>query len=423
MPVQRYSAAAAALHWAIAILLAFQLSLGWGLEDLPRSQGAFVAFQLHKSVGMLILALTLGRIAVRVMCRRPRPLGDSMAARRLAAAVHAALYGFMLGAPLTGWALVSTARIRVPTVLFGAIPLPHLPLPASANGPAGAAHGFLALVGVLLFVLHVAGAVRHQFAKHENVLGRMIPGTGGKPMAAGASAGLATLALALMGGAFLTARTMTLDTRATSPAPTPSAPLPANPQAEAAPLPDPPTAATPTLTAAAEEAEAPVPSQWMIAPASRLGFTASWNGTPVEGRFAKWSGTITFDPEALAASSISITVDLASASTDDEQRDSMLQGSDFFDVASGPRATYASRTIRSLGGNRYAADGTLTLHGRTRPVALRFTVNIAGETARASGSATLDRTRFGVGSGEWAATDQIAANVAVSFAITARRKP
>lgn len=422
MTRKRYSAAAMGLHWILAVLLAFQLSLGWRIEDMPRGAAAFTAFQLHKSVGMLILALTIARLALRLSRRRPAPMADGLLARRLASAVHAGLYAVMLGAPLTGWALVSTARVKVPTVLFGIIPLPHLPLPAGAGEPADAAHGALAFLGVLLFLLHVAGALRHQFVKDENILGRMMPGLAGARVPKARSAFAVLITLGAVGGGLWAAKAISFG-------------APAQPVAAASPdVPvtapmagEPVLAGTETASEAVEAsaaAEEPVPpAAWTIAPGSRLGFTARMNGEAIVGRFGSWTGAIVFDPLALDASSIRVTIDLASASTEDGQRDTMLQGSDFFDTAAHPRAVFASRTIRALGGNRYAADGTLSLHGMTRPVALGFTVDIADTRARAKGTATIDRTRFGVGSGEWAATDQIAAEVAIDFEITARRKP
>ncbi len=50
---QRYSQAAIFLHWTIAALLAFQISVGWALEDLGAR--GFALFQLHKSIGISIL--------------------------------------------------------------------------------------------------------------------------------------------------------------------------------------------------------------------------------------------------------------------------------------------------------------------------------------------------------------------------------
>ena len=74
------------------------------------------------------------------------------------------------------------------------------------------------------------------------------------------------------------------------------------------------------------------------------------------------------------------------------------------------------------GENRYVADGTLDLRGVKKPLSLPFSLKIDGDTATARGVTTLDRTVFGVGQGEWASTDQIAANVKVNFALTAKRK-
>jgi cytochrome b561/polyisoprenoid-binding protein YceI len=427
MTTQRYTRSAIFLHWALALLLAFQLSLGWRLEDFPRGYAGFAAFQLHKSVGILILALTVLRIAVRLTRPRPALMVDSPWARTLAHLVHLGLYGFMLGAPLTGWAIVSTSKIKLPTLLFGTVPLPHLPLPAAFNGPSGEAHEILGYIGVALFVLHVAGALRHQFAKHENILGRMTPGLPGDRVPAGKAALAAVVALAAVGLSLFAAKAMQF------PASPPSAPTTDSADMASAPASDEPGLAPEESTAAAQAApsedasmaatEAVVPSAWAIDKSSRLGFTARWNGDAVTGTFTAWDAAVTFDPKALTGSSVRVSVDLASAATADSQRDEMLKGGDFFDVAAHPKATFTSRTIRAAGGNRYVADGTLSLHGANRPASLRFTVDIAGDKAKAAGTTTIDRTTFGVGSGEWAATDQIAGAVVVNFAITAKRKP
>ena len=61
------------------------------------------------------------------------------------------------------------------------------------------------------------------------------------------------------------------------------------------------------------------------------------------------------------------------------------------------------------------------MHGVSRPVRLVFNLKLVGDTAEAQGSTTLNRLAFGVGSDEWAATDQIADPVTVQFTIRARR--
>src|SRR3990170_2071481 len=184
---QRYSLVAILLHWAIALALGFQLALGF---SMPKDERGFALFQLHKSVGITILLLTLARVAWR-LARRPPPAVEGGFQGFLAKAVHTLLYVFMIGMPLTGWAVVSTSRIEIPTLFWGAIPWPHLPLPGSLNEAFEETHELLAWIGIALIALHVAGALRHQFLVRDGLLRRM--GPGGSAWAAGL--------LALAGGA------------------------------------------------------------------------------------------------------------------------------------------------------------------------------------------------------------------------------
>lgn len=67
---RRYSAVAIALHWLIAIAILSMIPMGWWMSDAivePDSQAlAYRVFQLHKSIGFLILALTVLRIVWRL---------------------------------------------------------------------------------------------------------------------------------------------------------------------------------------------------------------------------------------------------------------------------------------------------------------------------------------------------------------------
>src|SRR5688500_2571561 len=143
---QRYGAGAILLHWAIALALAFQLALGF---SMPKDERGFALFQLHKSVGITILVLTLARLAWR-LTHRPPPAVEGGFQGFLAKTVHTLLYVFMIGQPLTGWAMVSTDPIAIPTVLYGTIPWPHLPLPAGLNEAMEQGHEILAWTGVAL---------------------------------------------------------------------------------------------------------------------------------------------------------------------------------------------------------------------------------------------------------------------------------
>ena len=164
------------------------------------------------------------------------------------------------------------------------------------------------------------------------------------------------------------------------------------------------------------------PTVWTVDPAaSKLAFQGAVSGTSFTGAFQRWSAQIVFDPKALAASHVTVLVDLASAASGNADRDQTLPTTDWFWVAKFARATFVSHAFRDLGGGRYVADGDLTLRGVTRPVSLPFTLAIAGDKATMSGSTAFDRTAFGVGQGQWKTGDVVATKVGVNVSLTAHR--
>lgn len=415
MSPQRYSMTAIALHWSIAAALSFQLVLGWQLSGIAPGLGQFTAYQLHKSFGIVILLLTLLRVGIRLAHPRPPALADDRISAFAAKVTHQLLYAVMLLAPLSGWALVSTSKLRVPTLLFGTIAWPHLPIPLGLNGIAYDTHRLATYVLAGLVVLHVAGAIRHQFCKREDLLGRMIPG-----LAPGLAllVALGTVALAGAASFFLTGTpTRAVAQRQATPAPIKIAP----------PSPGSTLAQRPATTPTAPKAT-PVPTansqhrplaRWRVVGQGKLGFIAMWSGAAVDGSFLHWKSDISYSPDDLPGSAILVTIDLASAVTGDAQRDETLRGPDYFDISAHPHAVFRAKGFRPQGGDLYEARGTLDLNGRHRPVTLRFTLHQDGDTARAEGRADLDRNMFDVGS----PTDEtIAAKVTVNFALTAHRQ-
>jgi cytochrome b561/polyisoprenoid-binding protein YceI len=408
----RYSRAAIFLHWAIAALLAFQLAVGWALEDLGAR--GFGLYQLHKSVGMTILALTLARVAVRWWKPRP-PKSEGGWQGTLASVVHVGLYIFMIGAPLSGWALVSTAKVKVPTLIFGVVPLPHLPLPHGAHELAEGGHGLLAWIGVALFLLHVAGALRHHFLIGDGLLWRMMPAR--KPVWL-----VALPALILLG--FVAGRTIL-------PAATPAAPAPVTDPAANGSEPDTVDNATAKLTppadnaaanaseAAADEPAGPPPA-WTVQPGGRIGFSVGNDGETISGSFSKWTAKIVMDPDHPQSADIAVTIDVGSASVGDAYKDGMLPGDEFFGVAAHPAATFTAKSAEAAGPGRYRASGTLTLKGVSKPQTIRFSLSGDGATRKVSGTATVARAAFGVGNGD--SSGSLAPQVAVTFAFTAKRQ-
>jgi polyisoprenoid-binding protein YceI len=174
-------------------------------------------------------------------------------------------------------------------------------------------------------------------------------------------------------------------------------------------------AATPALAA-------PAPS-WIVDKShSKIGFSASMNGQPINGAFNRYDTRISFDPANLPGSSVTAVIDIASAATGDATRDQSLPTPDWFNVRAFPRATFKSTGFKALGGGRYVAAGTLTIRGVSRPANLPFQLAIAGKQARMNGSLTIDRRWFGVGQGQFAGTEAVAANVRVNVSLSARQQ-
>jgi polyisoprenoid-binding protein YceI len=122
----------------------------------------------------------------------------------------------------------------------------------------------------------------------------------------------------------------------------------------------------------------------------------------VRGRFDKVTGSITAAANP-ADCAVDITIDTATISTQNTERDDDLRGADFFDVKQFPTATYRGRGIRRAG-NAWVMDGTLTIRGVSKTVPLTFSFKglfpdtPAGKPPRAAfhGMAETHRGDFGM---------------------------
>lgn len=172
----RYSRTAIMLHWIIAVLVLSTIPLGlYGTNfdgDLART-----AKDIHKPIGILILALTLVRIGWR-LSHVPPALPDTMTLRRrrIARGTHVAFYVLLLLLPLSGWWMSSAVPERHP-ISFGLFDVPFLPVPRGfgSAGPAHLVHTVLGFSMIGLAALHIAAALRHHFVQRDDVLARMLP--------------------------------------------------------------------------------------------------------------------------------------------------------------------------------------------------------------------------------------------------------
>lgn len=185
----RYSAIAILLHWTIAVLILANLLLGWRMGSLT-GMAQFDMFQLHKSVGITVLLLSIARLAWRLFNPPPPMLAPMKRWETfVAGASHWLFYVMMIGMPLTGWAMVSVSKYDFPTLLWKTIAWPHIGFlhtldaarKAQVEAVGGTGHLYLALGGSALIALHVGAALKHQFVNRDGVLGRMLPGLSSTP--------------------------------------------------------------------------------------------------------------------------------------------------------------------------------------------------------------------------------------------------
>jgi polyisoprenoid-binding protein YceI len=121
-----------------------------------------------------------------------------------------------------------------------------------------------------------------------------------------------------------------------------------------------------------------------------------------KGEFKKVTGGVTLDPKKPTEAKINVTIDIASINTDDEKRDGHLKGTDFFDVAKHPTATFVSKKItKGADKNKFKVLGDLTIRGVTKEVTLDTEItdvtsawgkNIIGVHAET----TINRIDYGV---------------------------
>jgi polyisoprenoid-binding protein YceI len=167
------------------------------------------------------------------------------------------------------------------------------------------------------------------------------------------------------------------------------------------------------VLALAVAASAATASHFASQPGSRLQFTAAYEGESFTGRFEKFDASIRFDPKDLAHSRFNVRIPLASARTDNDERDEALLGPEFFDATGRSDARYEASRFVLLKDGRWRADGTLSLRGVTKPVPLYFRIT-GGDRPVLEGTATVNRLDFKVGTGDWADLELIPNQVKVS---------
>jgi cytochrome b561 len=175
------------LHWMAGVIILALLAIGWIMVYGGLDAGVtFDLYQWHKSFGFVALALTAWRLISRLVGSSPPSPVSALWERRLAEFTQGALYALTICVILSGWLVVSTSPLPVPTRFFDLFIIPNIAAPdPSLFAGAVLAHKLAAWGIAVLIALHVAGALKHHFLDGDDVLKRMLPRwrTAGPPSA------------------------------------------------------------------------------------------------------------------------------------------------------------------------------------------------------------------------------------------------
>lgn len=171
----RWGTVQQSLHWLIVIAVITQLTLGFTFASLPQGDPAKeTVFGAHATLGLIILIVMLVRLGWRLSNPVPK-LPDTLKPweKRLAHSTHWLLYLLLIGMPIGGYLMVNAHGHGVP---FFGTELPALIAPNEAvEETIEVMHMAGALFIVGLVILHIAGALRHEFVLRDNTLRRMTP--------------------------------------------------------------------------------------------------------------------------------------------------------------------------------------------------------------------------------------------------------
>jgi polyisoprenoid-binding protein YceI len=136
---------------------------------------------------------------------------------------------------------------------------------------------------------------------------------------------------------------------------------------------------------------------------TRIGFVARHAMvTKVRGSFREFEGIAHLDAQDPTKSSAELTIQVASITTGQDQRDAHLRNNDFFDVPNFPTITFKSTAVEAKGDAEFTMTGDLTIKGITKPVTIDFELTGTAKDpygnlrAGFDGKAVINRTDFGV---------------------------
>jgi polyisoprenoid-binding protein YceI len=174
------------------------------------------------------------------------------------------------------------------------------------------------------------------------------------------------------------------------------------------------------LLATSVAAGAPPPHFSQAPGSGGLTFSFVQAGAATSGAFRQFSTELAYDEGNLAASTLKVTVQIGSLSTEDKDRDDTLAGAELLDAKQFPTAQYLASSLVKRG-DGLEAVGKLTLHGVTHDLRLPLTIRKTAGGVEISGETTIRRLDFGVGQGDWKSTEWVGDEVKLQYKVPLTR--
>lgn len=176
-PGPAYTVTARVLHWLVAALVLLMIPLGIIIANEWGGRWQQTLYDLHKSIGVVLLPLVLVRLGYR-WGHPPLPLPvDIPPLQRFAAhTTHWVLYALLVVQPLVG--LIATSAYPAPIPFFGLFELPHVwPENRALSERLFVLHQRLGIALGVVAAMHIGAALQHHFVRRDRVLMRMILGS------------------------------------------------------------------------------------------------------------------------------------------------------------------------------------------------------------------------------------------------------
>ncbi len=380
-PLRRYHSLTIVLHWLMAVGILMMLVSG-AIMTRVDFDGQFELYQIHKSVGVLLMWMLIIRLIVRSLTKAPAIPDHFPRIEQLAAkAGHLGLYVFMFVMVVTGWVMVSSSVIGLPTIVFGWFEWPHLPFVEQSETIEDLTKKlhFYSAVGLgLLLVGHVGAVVKHYLFDSENLVRRMwweeVP------------LYKAVIPVVLVMAMIFLSSQFELAVETETPTSTP-------------------TMVTPVVRS---------PEGYMFTvnkTQSRVAFEGLHEGDRFQGFFKNWDAKIKFNPEALSDSFVQARFKTDTATTGNIMYDSTLLEEDWFDVETYPEALFESGHMSLNDDGSYKIQGLLTIKDISHPISFDVKISDLSQTpVSVNGAFSIDRLSYQIGvssdpEGEWVSTE------------------